>query len=217
MFSLFKVLRSERLILDSQIASMPDVLNSRIREGGDRSSWRQRLTRRMTYASEQQITRYVDTVAAPAIEEVAAELEKLGADVHCHRGEHTDHPIPYIDLTVCFPEQEDFKYQAYPVAYSVPNFAANIAVTSDVYYQLEVFSATGSRGQDLMGYTKDQVIADVLDAYDAHVAFMTLTGDQGAPAARMQSEVPEQWDDTDQAVVEDAAGTPAAPAEGESR
>ena len=30
-----------------------------------------------------------------------------------------------------------------------------------------------------MGYTKEQVISDVLDAYDAHVAFMTLTGRQG--------------------------------------
>ena len=219
MFSLFKVLRSERLTLDSQIASMPDVLTSRIREGSDRSSWRQRLTRRMSYASAPQITRYVNGVAAPAIEEVADELKKLGADVHCHRGEHSDYPIPYIDLTVSFHEQEDFKYQAYPVAYPVPNFAANIAVSRDLYFQLEVFSATGSRGQDIMGYTKDQVISDVLDAYDAHVAFMTLTGDKGAPASRMDSEVPDQWSDTDQAVVEalDTDESPAAPAEGESR
>ena len=219
MFSLFKVLRSERLTLDSQIASMPDVLNSRIREGGERGTWRQRLTRRMSYASAPQITRYVNNVAAPAIEEVADELTKLGADVHCHRGEHSDYPIPHIDLTVHFTGQEDFKYQAYPVAYPVPNFAANIAVSRDVYFQLEVFSATGSRGQDIMGYTKEQVISDVLDAYDAHVAFMTLTGDKGAPASLMNAEVPDQWWDTDQAVVEeiDTDESAAASTEGESR
>ncbi|WFP15758.1 choline BCCT transporter BetT [Citricoccus muralis] len=204
MISLFKVLRSERLTLDSQIATMPDVLSSRIREGGERGNWRQRLKRRMTFASAEQIDRYVTQVATPAIEEVAAELKNLGVDVACHRGEHPDYPIPYIDLMVHFPDQEDFKYQAYPVAYSVPNFASNIKAVQDVFFKLEVFSLTGSRGHDIMGYTKEQVISDVLDAYDAHMAFMSLTGDKGAPASLMDAEAPDEWWDTDQTEVEPA-------------
>ena len=218
MFSLFKVLRSEQLVLDSHVATMPDVLNSRIREGSERGTWRQRLRRRMTYASAPQIARYVDTVAAPAVEEVAEELTRLGADAACHRGEHPDYPIPHVDLLVHFPDQEDFKYQAYPVAYPVPNFATNIKVSQDVYFQLEVFSATGSRGQDIMGYSKEQVISDVLDAYDAHVSFMTMTGDKGASAARIAAEIPDQWWGTDRTVVEavDTAGIDRVRADGTS-
>src|SRR5699024_2013738 len=78
MFSLFKVLRAERLTLDSQIASMPDVLNSRIREGGERGTWRQRLTRRTTYASASPISRDDNNIAAPANDEAAEERQKPG-------------------------------------------------------------------------------------------------------------------------------------------
>ena len=40
---------------------------------------------------------------------------------------------------------------------------------------MEVFSLEGSHGYDLMGYTKEQVITDVLDHYEQHLEFLTLT------------------------------------------
>ncbi|WP_345218945.1 hypothetical protein [Georgenia halophila] len=46
----------------------------------------------------------------------------------------------------------------------MPNFAANRAAVKDTDYRIEIFSTLGSRGRDIMGYTKDQVIADVLGA-----------------------------------------------------
>ncbi|MDI3329600.1 MAG: choline BCCT transporter BetT [Micrococcus sp.] len=197
MFSLWKVLRSERTSLESREAILPALLSSRIREDGDRGNWRRRLAHRMSFASAADVTRFVEGTAAPAVEEVAAELRSMGADVDCHRGSHPESSLPYIDLVVRFPEQEDFKYQAYPVEYALPSFAMNLSAVRDTFYRLEIFSAHGSKGRDIMGYTKEQVISDVLDAYDLHILYMSMNGDQGAPTGPIPVNVPHQWPDTD--------------------
>jgi len=36
---------------------------------------------------------------------------------------------------------------------------------------------TGSGGYDLMGLTKEQIIDDVLDRYEAHLAFLTFSSE----------------------------------------
>ena len=200
MFSLWKVLRTESMNLAARQAALPGLLNSRVlgADGGERGSWRKRLQHRMSYASAEQATTFIETVATPAVEEVAAELKGLGADVSCDRGEHPDSGIPFVDLVVSFPESEDFKYQTYPVAYSTPSFATNLAAVRDTFYRVEIFSILGSRGRDIMGYTKEQVIADVLDAYDAHIMYLTMSTDIGTATGTIAVTAPDTWDDTDQ-------------------
>ena len=200
MFSLWKVLRTESMNLAARQAALPGLLNSRVlgADGGERGSWRKRLQHRMSYASAEQATTFIETVATPAVEEVAAELKGLGAVVSCDRGEHPDSGIPFVDLVVSFPESEDFKYQTYPVAYSTPSFATNLAAVRDTFYRVEIFSILGSRGRDIMGYTKEQVIADVLDAYDAHIMYLTMSTDIGTATGTIAVTAPDTWDDTDQ-------------------
>ncbi|MGP9538837.1 choline BCCT transporter BetT [Brachybacterium sp. AOP43-C2-M15] len=200
MVSLWKVLRTEQMNLESRQASLPALLTSRVRETGKGGTWRQRLQHRMTYASSEQATEFVDEVAAPAIEEVGSEIAKLGADVSCHRGSHPDSGLPFVDLVVSFPESEDFKYQAYPVAYSTPSFAANLSAVKDTYYRIEIFSRLGSRGRDIMGYTKEQVIADVLDAYDAHMMYLTMSQELSTATGTIPVTAPDTWIDTDHIV-----------------
>ncbi|MGO1543295.1 MAG: choline BCCT transporter BetT [Gulosibacter sp.] len=198
MFSLWKVLRAESRNMDARRAAFPGMLSSRTGDHGVTKNWRQRLRRRMDWATAEQAGQFIDEVATPAIEEVAAELKKLGADVTCQRGEHPEYPIQYIDLLVRFPDQDEFKYQAYPVAYNVPNYASNLAAVEEIFFKVEIFSATGSQGKDIYGYTKEQVIADVLDSYDAHMAYMAAIGEGGAPTAVVPVEIPDEWDDSDQ-------------------
>ena len=200
MFSLWKVLRIELTSLESRQATLPSLLTSRVREaeGSGGGSWRQRLQHRMTYATAEQATTFIETVATPAVEEVAAELEDLGADVACQRGAHPDSGIPFVDLVVSFPDAEDFKYQTYPVAYSTPSFAANLAAVRDTYYRVEIFSALGSRGRDIMGSSKAQVIADVLDSYDAHIMYLTMSTEIGTATGTVPVTAPDTWIDTDQ-------------------
>ena len=197
MFSLWKVLRTEQMNIESRQATLPALLTSRVRDAGERRSWQERLRHRMSYATAEQAKNFVDTVAAPAVEEVASELGTLGVEVSCHRGAHPDSSLPYVDLVVSFPASEDFKYQAYPVAYSVPNFAANLAAVRDTYYRIEIFSMLGSRGRDIMGYSKEQVITDVLDAYDAHIMYLTMSRQIGTATGTVAVTAPDEWADTD--------------------
>ncbi|MGD7001713.1 choline BCCT transporter BetT [Corynebacterium halotolerans] len=198
MISLWRVLRSEGYSLDSRQASLAGALANRIRGEHDRGNWRQRLVKRMSFPNAVQVDRHVQDVTAPAVEEVAAELEKLDVDVSCERGTHPEYPISYVDLVVRFPDQDNFKYQAYPVAHSVPSFATSIRTVEDVYFTLEVFSLTGSRGTNIMGSTKDQVIADILDSYEAHLTYMHMTGEKGTPTGELHAGAPSAWSDTDQ-------------------
>src|SRR5699024_5589038 len=119
-----------------------------------------------------------------------------GADVTCHRGEHPDCSVPFVDLVVTFPEGEDFKYQAYPVAYSGPSFAANLATGRDVYYRIESFSLLRSRGRDSMGDTDDQVITDVLDTYHAQIMYLAMTDDVATAAGTVPATAPDASTDT---------------------
>jgi choline/glycine/proline betaine transport protein len=203
MLSVWRVLTAERHSLESRELSRAGALLDRAGSiGPPKLAWRRRLRRRMSFPTAEQTEKYVEDVAAPAIEEVAEELKGLGLDVTCHRGTHPDYPISFVDLVVDFPGQDEFKYEAYPVASQVPNFAVNLNVDEDVYYTLEIFSATGSRGHDILGYTKEQVIADVLDSYDAHMAYMELTGDKGTPTGEAHTVVPEFWGEDEETVDE---------------
>lgn len=204
MISLWKVLKAESRNMDSQRATFPGVLSSRTGDRGDTRNWRQRLWRRMNYADAAQAAAFVEEVATPAVEEVADELRTLGADVACQRGEHPAYPIPYVDLVVRIADQSEFKYQAYPVAYNVPNYAVNPGAVEEVFFKIEIFSITGSQGKDIMGFTKEQVISDILDSYDAHVMYMSMLGDKGAPTSALPAEIPDEWEDTDRARSENA-------------
>lgn len=71
----------------------------------------------------------------------------------------------------------------------------------DRYYRAEIFTATGSRGHDIMGYTQEQIIndiLDILDSYEQHLKFLFIGGD-AASAFSAEALTPDRWDD---------AGTP---------
>ena len=193
MFSIWRVLGAEAHWLQSRALSLPGALSDRAGTPQPRLAWRNRLKRRMSFPKADETQSYDENTAAHAISEVTEELRELGLDVAFTRGEHPEYPIDFVDLLVKFPGQDDFKYQAYPVPGQVPNFAVNLNVDDDVYFTLEIFSATGSRGHNILGYTKEQVIADVLDAYDMHVEYMSLTGDRGTPTAEVHATAPALW------------------------
>lgn len=195
MLGIWRALRMEHYSQASQEASMPWVLSGRIRDASDRGGgWRRRLARHMNFPTAKQATRFMEETAIPAVEEVAAELKAQGADVSCSRGHHHDTSIPHVDLHVRFGEQSEFKYQAYPVSYAAPNFAQNMKAVEDEYYRVEIFSATGSQGHDIMGYTKEQIISDILDAYERHLTFLTLSEDVHTQALNTVSHAPDEWE-----------------------
>ncbi|MET3952207.1 choline BCCT transporter BetT [Arthrobacter sp. UYEF36] len=175
MLGLYKALRVENSLNDSYRASLPGIISGRA--GGEQRggrSWRQRLTRAMSYPGRRQTTRFVEGVALPALQEVSEELRSQGAETTLSVAKVDSCGIDSIDLQLAMAEERPFKYQIYPVQYETPSYATRRADPEDHYYRMEAFSLEGSHGYDLMGYTKEQVITDVLDHYEQHLEFLHL-------------------------------------------
>ncbi len=196
MLGVYKALRVENSLAASFRSSLPGMIAGR--GGGDpRSgrSWRQRLSRAMTYPGPKQAGRFVESVAYPALQDVHDELESQGAEVSLTLVEPDANGIRSADLAVGLGEERPFKYQIYPVQYETPSYALRSASTDTKYFRMEVFSLEGSHGYDVMGYTKEQLITDVLDHYERHLEFLHLNREvPGNTAITEDPVVKDNWD-----------------------
>ena len=139
-----------------------------------RTSWRQRLTRTLSYPDDKDLRAYVDRTARPALQAVVDELASrdITADLTANREDKTG--VPHLDLTVEMGDDPPFRYQLWPEKTDMPSFAMNSASGDAVYYRLEVYLTEGSQQYDVMGYTREQLIGDVLDQYERHIEFLRL-------------------------------------------
>ncbi|MDJ0338526.1 choline BCCT transporter BetT [Cryobacterium sp. PH31-O1] len=174
MLGLYKALRVEQSVTDSYRVSLPGLLSGRSGDPARTRNWRQRLSRAMSYPGQRQAEHFVSTVALPALREVHEELRAQGAEVTLTEGVVDGLQIPHLDLLVSMGDEREFKYQIYPVQLDIPTYAVRTESERGKYYRMEVFSLEGSHGYDLSGYSKEQVITDVLDHYETHLDFLHL-------------------------------------------
>ena len=140
-----------------------------------RLGWKKRLSRLMNYPGTRYTQEMMTTVAFPAMEEVTKELELRGAKAELTQMEaQPGEDLGHLELRVHLGEEQDFVYQIWPQKYSVPGFTYRARSGKSTYYRLETFLLEGSQGNDLMGYSKEQVIIDILDHYERHLNFIHL-------------------------------------------
>ncbi|ORM87065.1 choline transporter [Pantoea allii] len=129
----------------------------------------------MNYPGSRYTLKMMEETIFPAMQEVAKELELRGARVSLDKVAADDeHPLGYLDLRVQLGDEQDFLYQVWPQQYSVPGFTYRARSGKSTYYRLETFLLEGSQGNDLMDYSKEQVIIDILDQYERHLNFIHL-------------------------------------------
>jgi choline/glycine/proline betaine transport protein len=189
MLGLYKALRVEQSLSDSYRASLPGLLVGRTGDPARGRNWRQRLQRAMSYPGPKQTERFVSGIALPALQEVHDELLAQGAEVTLSQGVVDGLQIPHLDLQVSMGDERGFKYQIYPVQLDIPTYAVRSSSASGKYYRMEVFSLEGSHGYDLMGYSKEQVITDVLDHYETHLDFLHLNREDPGNTALAEDQV----------------------------
>ena len=192
MLSLYRALQVELDVTDSRFNSLPGRLS-----GQAGLSWQQRLRRATSFPSRGAASRYFKSTVIPALTEVAEELRANGSDARLDTSEVVSHKLPQAALTIEFEDAEPCVYQVYPVAAQMPSFALNTAREgSDAYYRLEVFNTEGSRGYDVFGYTKEQLISDVLSSFEAHLEFLRIS--DGTPpdvAAASTTALTTDWEE----------------------
>lgn len=64
--------------------------------------------------------------------------------------------------------------------HSIPSFAPSQSPESGQYFRIQVFTQTGSEGYDIFGFTRDQLIADLLDNFERYVELIHLIEESGA-------------------------------------
>ncbi|WP_112198496.1 choline transporter [Rahnella sp. NRRL B-41462] len=171
MAGLYKSLRLEdyrRASTQQTLAPLPATSDAAL-------NWKQRLSRVMNYPGTRHTQKMMDTVCRPAMQEVAQELELRGAKVTFN--EHSpqeDEKIGPLELQVALGEEQNFVYQIWPVRYAVPAFTYRARAGKSHYYRLETFLLEGTQGNDLMDFTKHQVINDILDQYERHLNFLHI-------------------------------------------
>lgn len=177
MASFYKALGMERAEREGKVLRKPSIAPS----GGHvpERSWKQRLGQLLAFPSRREVVRFLERTVAPALDDVAAEFRNQGyvverADSSGASG--SDGPL----LRVSTDAVHVFHYQVSMVEAPVPTFSGKMSRDTDVYYRLEVFTQTGAGGYDLMGLTRQQVIDDVLERYEAHLAFLALATEPDA-------------------------------------
>lgn len=183
MAGLYRSFKKEAFKQDSHRASMAGHLSSRT-GGGERDprGWRKRLSRAMHFPNERQARAFLDDTARPAMEEVRQELAQQGvrAEVVERDGEAL-----HLELNVALGSEQNFTYQVWPRTFAMPSFARRANEARSRYYRLEVYLLEGSQGYDLIGYSREQVINDILDQYEQHLQFLHVSREASGQSAQL--------------------------------
>jgi choline/glycine/proline betaine transport protein len=199
-WGLYKALRIERMREDALTTTLPSSLSGRMVQGGRgvEWNWRRRLARAMSFPTHRAAVRFVDEICHPAFDDVAAELARQGAQASVEEGTDEASGLPHLELRVPMGGDEVFIYRVWPVEVPTPAFATKVVTEHDTYVRFEVHLADGSQGYDVMGYSKEQLIGNVLDQYERHLEFLRLHRE-----ATSRSALPDHRPDTAEAHLPD--------------
>lgn len=135
-------------------------------------AWRERLKVIMDFPDKKAVHHFINKTVKEACTEVAEELRQLGADVSVE--------IPSDDcitLTTHHDNEINFVYKVLATSHIQPTFVQPDNSTQEVdetkkYYRAEVHLGEGGQDYDIMGWSKEGVINDIIDQYHTHMHFL---------------------------------------------
>lgn len=143
---------------------------SRPARGGQ--SWERRLRNMVMMPRRAHVQRFITDVVRPAFEDVADELRKQGYEVQVKDGEDDGG----VALEVSHGEHLDFSYAVKPEAFVRPSLTPDEAADEEErkYFRAEVHLREGGQDYDIMGWSRDAVIGDILDQYERHRHYLHM-------------------------------------------
>ncbi len=143
---------------------MPEVAHKPV-------SWKNRLNALLHHPTKSEVFGFIENTVKPALEDVAGEFERRKMEVRVDQGEDGR-----VWLEVLHGEEIDFYYSVHPRTYTPPAFAMRDTKSRRgeelKYYRAEVHLSEGGQDYDVMGWTREQIISDVIDQYEKHLHFL---------------------------------------------
>lgn len=138
-------------------------------------NWRQRLHNIIDFPSKNVGRRFLQKVVKPAFEEVAEEMRESGLTVKLAMDEQNT-----MELKVVHGDEIDFIYQVHLASHVQPAFVRledesdnqEEVAEEQKYYRAEVHLREGGQNYDILGWSTDAVIGDVIDHYHKHMHFL---------------------------------------------
>jgi len=139
---------------------------------GSRVPWQTRLRAITAHPPKDQARTFLQGPVTAALQEVLEEILRQGMEADLAAEEDR------IILSVKYEGEIDFIYGVRLRGYEAPSFAfpefESKPDESRRYYRAEVYLREGSQHYDVYGYTKEQIIGDVLSQYDRHMHFLHM-------------------------------------------
>ncbi|MEG5263954.1 choline BCCT transporter BetT [Pseudomonas sp. JDS28PS106] len=135
-------------------------------------SWQRRLRTMAMFPRRAHVVRFISETAKPACVSVAEEWRRQGYECVVEDGEDGG-----VRLIVGAQDKTEFVYQVRPHAYSMPSFVMGEKDSEErKYFRAQVHLREGGQDHDIMGWSKEDVIGDILDQYERYMHFLHLTG-----------------------------------------
>ncbi|NNH26295.1 BCCT family transporter [Acinetobacter terrestris] len=132
-------------------------------------SWQQRLGLIMHYPhTETEVSQYIQTEVSKAFQSVQKEFQRRKLTVTIRS--ITDG----LELRVDHHDEINFIYQVVIRETVPPRFMPEMTADEISYYQAEVFLKEGGQNYDVMDWTSDDLLQDIIDQYERHLHFLSL-------------------------------------------
>ena len=132
-------------------------------------SWQQRLGLIMHYPhSHSEVIKFIRTQVRKAFHSIQSEFERRGLTVEILEVEDG------LELRVDHHNEINFVYQVILRETLPPSFMADQEIDSIEYFQAEVFLKEGGQNYDVMEWTQEDLLQDIIDQYERHLHFLNL-------------------------------------------
>ncbi|WP_191112289.1 BCCT family transporter [Acinetobacter lwoffii] len=132
-------------------------------------SWQQRLGLIMHYPhTQEEVQQYIHNTVNKAFLSFQSELKRRRLHVAISPLEDG------IQLRVDHQDEINFIYQVNATQTLSPSFMSELENASVDSYQAEVFLREGGQGYDVMEWTQEDLLQDIIDQYERHLHFLSL-------------------------------------------
>ena len=143
------------------------------------ADWDARLSNIIDFPSKNNVKRFIQKIASPAITDVAEELKKHELDVSINENDEGISLTVFLGEEGNFGENKNFIYKVKLVPRVKPSFAVdekddNERSEEELYYCAVVHLIEGGQDYDIMGWSKDGIRNDIVDHYQKHMHFIHL-------------------------------------------